>query len=188
MSSVFAPYKLLVCLALTMNLAAAQSVIAAQQDVPTPPPLMVASDLGPQRNGATVPPLATVAVTSASVLPPAAPASQRPAALVPLYVSLGSLQALDIDSTMKALNRGAVEANPLMRGVVGSPPAAIAIKAAFTAAILIASSEKLWKKNRVAAVLLMVGMNGFYAAVVAHNYSVAHRSIRYNPGECRSHT
>jgi hypothetical protein len=172
MSSVFAAYKLRVCLALTMNLAAAQSVIAAQQDVATPPALMVAADLGPAQNGASIPPLATAAVTSATVLPPAAPASGRPAPLVPLYISLASLQVLDIDSTMKGLNRGAVEANPLMRGVVGSPPAVIAIKAAVTG-VLITSSEKLWKKNRVAAVLLMVGMNGFYAAVVAHNYSVA---------------
>jgi hypothetical protein len=172
MSSVSAPYKLLVCLALTMNLTAAQLVIAAQQDAVTPSPLMVASDLGPPQNGAAIPPLATVAVTSATVLPPAPPASHRPTALVPLYVSFAALQAFDIDSTMKALNRGAVEANPIMRGVIGSPPAVIALKAAFTG-VIIASSEKLWKKNRVAAVLMMVGMNSFYAAVVAHNYSVA---------------
>ena len=102
----------------------------------------------------------------------APPASHRPAALVPLYVSFASLQAFDIDSTRKALNRGGLEANPIMRGVVGSPAAFIALKAAMTGAT-IASNETLWKRNRAAAVLMMVAMNGAYAAVVAHNYSVA---------------
>jgi uncharacterized protein DUF5658 len=95
----------------------------------------------------------------------------RPAALVPLYVALGSLQALDVTSTLRALDRGGVEANPLMRGVVGSPAGVVALKAGFTG-LSIYSSEKLWKRHRAAAILLMAGINGAYAGIVAHNYSV----------------
>jgi len=43
------------------------------------------------------------------------PSSIRP--LVPLYVSLAVLQALDVHATTCALNRGGVELNPLTRGV-----------------------------------------------------------------------
>jgi hypothetical protein len=33
--------------------------------------------------------------------------------------------------------------------------------------------ERTWKKNRLGAVLLMVGINGGYAAIAAHNTRVA---------------
>jgi hypothetical protein len=124
-------------------------------------------------SGAFIPTVAGGAAQSASLFPPVpAPPSRRPAALVPLYISIASLQALDVDSTFKALGRGGVEANPIMRPLVGSPAAVVAVKAAL-AGVIIVSTEKLWKKNRAAAVLLMLGMNGAYAAAVAHNYSVA---------------
>src|SRR4029453_17871023 len=42
----------------------------------------------------------------------------RPGALVPLYASFGALQILDTRSTLQALDRGGVEANPVMKGVV----------------------------------------------------------------------
>jgi hypothetical protein len=175
MSIVFAPYRTFVCLALALNFVAAEMALAAEQGGAetgaATAGLAAAQDFGSDQGGAPVLPLVPGAVTSASLVPPA-PGSQRPSALVPLYVSLAALQASDIHSTLKALNRGAVEANPIMRGVIGSPAAVIALKAAFTG-VMISSSEKLWKKNRAAAILLMVGVNGAYGAIVAHNYSVA---------------
>src|SRR5690349_8127822 len=68
--------------------------------------------------------------------PPTLPHQQRPAALVPLYVSFASLQALDAHSTTRALDRGAVEANPLMKGLAGNTAGLFAVKAAATAGVV----------------------------------------------------
>ena len=99
---------------------------------------------------------------------------RRPGLLPALYASNVVLQALDAHSTMKALNHGAREANPMMQGVVGNPTALLAVKAG-AAVGTIYFAEKLWRRNRVAAVALMVAVNGVSAAVVAHNYRVAAR-------------
>ena len=102
---------------------------------------------------------------------PAAPVSapRRPGGLLPLYVSFASLQALDAHSTTRALDRGAVEANPLMRGLAGHPVGMFAVKAAATAAVVY-SAERIWKKNKAAAVIFMVAANSGMAWVVQHNY------------------
>jgi Domain of unknown function (DUF5658) len=93
----------------------------------------------------------------------------RPGALVPLYVSFGTLQALDTHSTVRALGRGAVEANPIMKGIAGNPTALLAVKAAGTAGVIFAS-ERIWKRNRTAAVFFMVAANSAMAWVVQNNY------------------
>jgi len=91
---------------------------------------------------------------------------------VPLYAGFATLQALDYASTTRALaSGGAHEANPMMRSIVNSPPAFIAVKAAATAGVIVAG-ERMWKKNRVAAVIFVAAMNGAMTAVVARNYSV----------------
>ena len=97
--------------------------------------------------------------------------TRRPAALMPLYLSFAALQGMDIHSTTRALNRGAVEANPVMKEVVGNQGAFIAVKAAGTVGILYAV-EKLRKKNRTAAIVTMVALNAGMAYVVQHNYRV----------------
>ncbi len=102
---------------------------------------------------------------------------RRPALLPALYATTVALQALDAHSTMTALDRGAREANPLMKGVAGHSGAMLAVKAG-AAAGTIYFAEKLWRRNRVAAVALMVAVNGVTAAVVAHNYKVASRLQR----------
>ena len=58
-----------------------------------------------------------------------------------------------------------------MRSVVGNRAAFIAVKVAAAASLTLAG-EKMWKKNRVAAVILVAAMNGALAAVVAHNYTI----------------
>jgi hypothetical protein len=111
--------------------------------------------------------------TAASEAPPfPGPASERPAPLMGLYVSLATLQTLDFVSTRKALNAGGVEGNPLVAPLVGSPVGFLALKAGVTGATVYVS-ERLWKRNRAAAVVTMIGLNAAYGAVVAHNYRVA---------------
>jgi hypothetical protein len=104
------------------------------------------------------------------VAPP--PAIRRPVLLSPLYVSFVALQALDVNSTLAAIHRGGMEANPVMSGAVGSPAALVAIKSV-SAACLIFASERLWRQHRLGAVLMMVGLDTGYAMVAAHNYGVA---------------
>jgi hypothetical protein len=94
---------------------------------------------------------------------------RRPGALVPLYVSFATLQILDTHSTSRALDRGAVEANPAMRGFAGNQIAMLAVKAAGTSGVIYAS-EKMWKKNKAAAVIFMMAANSAMAWVVQNNY------------------
>lgn len=100
---------------------------------------------------------------------------KRPGLLPVLYGTYATLQVMDIVSTRKAIAGGAREANPLMQQ--GGMGGAIAIKAASTAAMVFAS-EKMWKKHRVGAIVLMAAVNGVSAAVVAHNNHSASLSAR----------
>lgn len=95
----------------------------------------------------------------------------RPKALPALYVSLAALQVMDVVSTSKGLSVGAVEANPVMAPVVKNKAAFVAVKAG-TTAVSIYLAERLWKKNRVAAIATMVGINAMMGVVVAHNQAV----------------
>jgi hypothetical protein len=99
---------------------------------------------------------------------------RRPALLPALYAANVALQALDAHSTLTALDLGAREANPVMQGVVGNKPALLAVKAG-AAVGTIYFAEKLWRRNRVGAVVMMVVVNGVTTAIVAHNYKVADR-------------
>jgi uncharacterized protein DUF5658 len=98
---------------------------------------------------------------------------RRPDPLVPLYVSFCALQVLDIHSTWRAVDRGAVEANPVLRGVVGNQVGMVALKAAGTAGLIYAS-EKMWKRNRTASIIFMVAANSAMAWVVQNNYRAVH--------------
>ena len=98
--------------------------------------------------------------------------STRPAPLVGLYVSFAALEVLDVASTQKALRAGGVEANPLVAPFAGSPLAMTVVKAGVAGAMIYAS-ERLWKTNRKAAVLTMIGLNIAHGVVVAHNYRIA---------------
>jgi len=109
--------------------------------------------------------------TGADAQPIDTPAS-RPALLAPLYTSYAMLQALDVYSTRRALNRGAAEANPLMRGVSRNTAQMLTVKTV-TTAVTIVAGERLWKKHRVGSVLLMAGLNSAMGWVVVHNYRVA---------------
>jgi hypothetical protein len=96
----------------------------------------------------------------------------RRSVIVPLYAMFAGLQALDAHSTMRALNAGAVESNPLMQWAATRPAALIAVKSG-AAAGTIFLAEKGWKQHPVRTVVLMAVLNAAYAGVAMHNYRVA---------------
>ena len=94
------------------------------------------------------------------------------AILTSLYAATAVMQALDVHSTMKALDAGAVEANPLMSGVTKNRGAFMATKAAVAAGTVFAV-QRIAKRNKVAAILTGIAINSAYAMVVRHNYRIA---------------
>ena len=88
-----------------------------------------------------------------------------------LFVTYGVVQGLDMASTMKARNRGAIEGNPVMQGSYGK---GIAVKAALGAVSFFAV-RAIEKKSKKAAIITMIAMNVGTAAVVAHNLRNAKR-------------
>ena len=97
---------------------------------------------------------------------------RRPSVLPALYATSAALQGYDAASTLRALQNGAHEANPMMKSVVKSPAAFVAMKAGVTAASIM-SAEQLWKSNhRMGAVGMMVATNVLMGMVAAHNSRV----------------
>lgn len=103
--------------------------------------------------------------------------TRRPHALIPVFASYAVVQALDVHSTLRALNAGAVEQNPFMTPLVRHPVAFVGLKAAITAGTIFAA-DRLSRHHRLAAYCLMFAMNSAYAVVVAHNYRIADNSNR----------
>lgn len=99
---------------------------------------------------------------------------ERSTLLTSLYASTAVMQALDVHSTLTALNRGAVEANPMMSSVTGNPGAFIALKAGVAFSTVMAARH-MSKRNKVAAVATLIAVNSAYAMVISHNYRVARR-------------
>jgi hypothetical protein len=102
----------------------------------------------------------------------AAPSPLRPVGPSPLLTSLqvgfGALQVLDVTTTMRALGRGHEEANPLMRGVAGHSLALTSVKAGAAVSTLLLAN-RVARKNRAAAIVMMAAVNSAYAVVVANN-------------------
>ncbi|HKY19613.1 MAG TPA: hypothetical protein VJM31_00215 [Vicinamibacterales bacterium] len=104
--------------------------------------------------------------------PPAKPAlllqTPRPSILPLLYATLGATQAWDVYSTRTALKAGAREANPATAAFSANTGALIGLKAATTAGTIL-FAERMWKKNKVAAIVMLAAVNGATAAVSMHN-------------------
>lgn len=81
-------------------------------------------------------------------------------------------QALDFISTRRGLEAGVREGNPLMAPLVGSAGAVIAMKCGVSV-VTVYAAERLWKHNRKAAILTLIGVNIGYGAIVSHNFAVA---------------
>jgi len=121
-------------------------------------------------NGVRFPDLEQIA----AAWPKPAPRPERSAVLGGLYVSTAVFQGLDVHSTIKALGRGAAEANPIMAKLTTNRLAFAATKAAVAAATILAA-RRIARQNRVAAIATLVAINSAYALVVRHNYGVARR-------------
>ena len=120
-----------------------------------------ASDAADENRGETLP-VQTLTLPSAF---------ERPAVLPALYASLAGLQMYDGYSTMRGRSLGAREANPMMNWMTGSPARFWTVKAATTAASIVIA-ERMWKRNKVGAIVTMFVANSVSAAVAAHNASV----------------
>lgn len=108
------------------------------------------------------------------MVPPLPPATRRAAGgesrwLPALYVGFGVLQALDAHSTLRAVEGGHRERNPVVAPLAHRPGAMVGLKAATTAGTIYLA-HRLGRRNRVAAIVLMVAMNSAYGAIVAANY------------------
>jgi hypothetical protein len=139
-----------------------------------------AQALTPLLDATPLPPLATTnRVVSADQSIDAQPAAigrvseaippRRLGVMLPLYASFAGLQMLDAHSTMRALENGGAERNPLLGDLAQQPAALFAFKAGVTASTILLT-EKLRSKHRVGAIALMVALDSFYAMVVVHNY------------------
>jgi hypothetical protein len=125
----------------------------------------VAATAEERPTGAVVAPNAVVAKAWAKE------AGGSSAAVKTLFVTYGVVQGLDMASTMKARNRGAIEANPAMNGSYGK---GMAVKAALGAVSFLAV-RAIEKKSKKAAIVTMIAMNVGTAVVVAHNLRNANR-------------
>ena len=114
------------------------------------------------------PPSARVIIEPASLIRVEPPPAKRPIILPALYVSLGAVQAWDVYSTSAALKAGAIEGNPLVAPIAGNSAGMIALKVG-TAATTVFFAERLWKKNRAGAIVMMAAINGATAAVAMRN-------------------
>lgn len=99
---------------------------------------------------------------------------RRPGALPLLHAGFAGLQAYDFYSTRRALAQGGQEANPVMKGIVGNPFAFAAVKGVMTVAPMMIAN-RMWRTNRVGAIMTMVVANGAMAAVAANNARVLRR-------------
>ena len=103
-----------------------------------------------------------------------APKTSRPSSggMWALYASTAAMQALDVHSSLTGFKSGAVEANPIMKGITKSPGAFVAVKAAVATGTILAARQ-IAKRNKLAAAVMLVAVNSVYAFVAVHNYKVA---------------
>lgn len=96
--------------------------------------------------------------------------------LVSLQAATIATQLLDVHSTMRAMNVGAVEANPMMSGLVQNRAAFIGVKAAMGAGLVYAT-HRIGKSNKIGAIIVAAAVNSAYVMIANHNYKVA-RGLR----------
>jgi len=138
---------------------------ADANDAPTPALTISPATIAAAANGAA--PAANADLSTRSAFK-----YGRPPVLPALYATSAALQGYDTFSTLSALRGGAAEANPLMKSVVKSPVAFVAMKTGVTAASIM-GAEQLWKNNhRMGAIGMMVATNVFMGMVAAHNSHV----------------
>ena len=101
------------------------------------------------------------------------PEAKRPGLLIPLYASNLALHALDVHSTKLSLHAGNREGNPVFKDASIGTMRAVKVGASAATMLL---AEKLWKRNRAAAVGAMIVTNVGLSAAIASNYRLSQRS------------
>jgi len=166
------------------------SVPAAAQEAPAPQPLtqklsFASVSFMSAMQAMPVPPAERVSAIrfteaagkSAAVNTKAEDITPRPSKVMfALYATTALMQGLDAHSTMKALDRGATEKNPLMSYLTSHPAAFVALKAG-AAASLIFAGKRLAKRSKTQAIIALAAVNSAYFAIALHNYRVAN-SVR----------
>jgi hypothetical protein len=114
------------------------------------------------------------ATEAASVPPPKPRSASLFGPTIAMYAAYGTLQALDVHSTLRALDRNGAEGNPFLRPIASSPAGLTAFKAASTAGIIFLT-ERLRKKHPVAALAFGIGVSSLQTFVVVHNYRAVKR-------------
>jgi hypothetical protein len=102
------------------------------------------------------------------------PPQPQSRALNLLHVSFASLEAVDVYTTVRGVNAGAVEANPLICATAASPVGLTAVKAGVALSSIVLT-RRLARQHRVAAIVLAATLNSAYAAVAVHNLRVGRR-------------
>lgn len=106
--------------------------------------------------------------------------ARRTPFLIGLYATQVTLQALDAESTLRAIQTGkGREANPIISPFASNPAALVGFKMGATSALIL-SLDRLHRNHPRAATITLLAINAGYAFVVQHNYSVlsATHSIR----------
>lgn len=94
----------------------------------------------------------------------------RPVLLIGLYVSFGLLQALDAESTLRALQGGkAREGNPLLCPFASNPAALATIKLGLTGGTIF-GIDRLCKSHRRLGMAVLAAINAGYTCMVVRNY------------------
>lgn len=89
-----------------------------------------------------------------------------------LQGSLVALNTADYVLTMKAIKKGAVEANPFVENIVEKPLLFAGVKAGMTS-INLALVDKLYKEGHTkCAKGILIGLNALYSGVVANNIAI----------------
>jgi hypothetical protein len=100
---------------------------------------------------------------------------RRRAVLSALHAVTGVVQTYDGMLTMRVLDAGGKEANPLMKPVAGSERVMLGVKIAAAVATVI-GAETLWRDNhRVAALVTSLAANSAMAMIARHNAQVLAR-------------
>jgi hypothetical protein len=119
-----------------------------------------------------------IAATASTAYPNETEEHARPKSLTPLCIVYSGLQTLDVHSTLRALDAGAREGNPIFAPMLpGSSGLLIATKAATSAGMFLLT-DRLRRQHPRTAVWTMIVLDSVYATVVAHNYAVGARARR----------
>jgi len=88
-----------------------------------------------------------------------------------LYGATILVQALDAHSTLRGLSAGGVEVNPVIQPFADHHLLLVAFRGG-VAASMIYGTHSMARKHKVAAVLINIGVNCAYGAIIAHNHKV----------------